>query len=92
LLAEMEKAKGSRGQLVSRGVIGPSGGRGPISEKTLADYGINYDQSSKWQKLAAVPEEVFEREVKRHAGGRRRQGDVEEGRAPDVRGGVALKS
>ena len=29
----------------------------------LSDVGISYDQFSRWQKLAAVPEEIFEREV-----------------------------
>jgi hypothetical protein len=28
----------------------------------LSDVGISYDQFSRWQKLAAVPEEIFERE------------------------------
>ena len=26
----------------------------------LSDVGISYDQSSRWQKRAAVPEEIFE--------------------------------
>ena len=29
----------------------------------LSDVDISYDQSPRWQKLAAVPEEIFEREV-----------------------------
>jgi len=29
----------------------------------LSDVGISYDQSSRRQKLAAVPEEIFERQV-----------------------------
>ena len=34
----------------------------PVSERprTLASYGITKDQSSKWQKLAAIPEADFE--------------------------------
>jgi len=30
----------------------------------LSDVDISHDQSSRWQKFAAVPEEIFEREVK----------------------------
>ena len=29
----------------------------------LSDVGISFDQFSRWQKLAAVPEEIFERQV-----------------------------
>jgi hypothetical protein len=31
----------------------------------LDDLGITYDESSKWQKLAAIPEEEFEGTVER---------------------------
>jgi hypothetical protein len=58
LLAETEKAKA---------------GRPPInrsnqttnleSPKTLAEMGVTKDQSSKWQKLAAIPEKEFEAAV-----------------------------
>jgi hypothetical protein len=62
LLGEMEQAKGTRGQL-----IGPSVTRGPTPSpqpkapsRTLSDIGIYHDQSSRWQKLAAIPEADFE--------------------------------
>jgi hypothetical protein len=60
LLRDMEKAKGTKGQLVGRGTIGPSADRAPINEvKTLSELGISYDQSSKFQALADIPEEEF---------------------------------
>jgi hypothetical protein len=61
LLAQMELAKGTRGQLVGPGVIGGKDDRPPTDQpKTLSDMGITKDQSSKWKKLAAVPEAEFE--------------------------------
>jgi hypothetical protein len=33
------------------------------TDTRLSDVGISYDQFSRWQKLAAVPEEILEREV-----------------------------
>lgn len=54
LLAEWEKNKGGRpGENPSVDTRGKT--------KTLRELGISYDQSSQWQKLAAVPEEEFER-------------------------------
>lgn len=50
----MEKAKGNRGNFAS--VTGDNVERPPEDTKTLAEMGATKDQSSKWQKLAAVPE------------------------------------
>ena len=75
LLSEMEKAKGTRGQLrgkrkaTSKGKgkgKGSSGGnkaRSPEETKTLAELGITKRESSDWQKLAQMPEEEFEAKV-----------------------------
>ena len=59
LLAEMDKAKGGR-PIENRS----HDSTGFVAEtKTLSDLGITKDQSSKWQKLAAVPEAEFEAAV-----------------------------
>lgn len=64
LLAEMPKAGGAKSQLVGRGVIGPPIVGGPINESpTLSSLGITYNDSSRWQKLAAIDEEKFEAAV-----------------------------
>lgn len=64
MLAEMPKAEGAKGQLVSRGVIGGNTMVPPINQaKTLADIGITKNESSRWQKLAAVTDTQFEEAV-----------------------------
>lgn len=54
LLAGMEKHRGGRktGNTMS-----------PVS--TLADVGVEKEQSSRWQRIAAVPEPTFNREPRR---------------------------
>jgi hypothetical protein len=53
LLAQMEKAPG--GQPYQSGHTTGSG-----SPKPLAELGISKDQSSQWQKLAAIPDDQFD--------------------------------
>jgi hypothetical protein len=54
LLKEIEKAKGSPGNQYTGPLARPEG------SKTLKQRRISYDQSSRWQKLADVPEEQFD--------------------------------
>ena len=55
MLAQMEKAKGNQHVNSARS------DRSTDQPKTLAEMNISKDQSSKWQQLAKVPEEEFER-------------------------------
>ncbi len=62
LLRDMEKAKGTdRGGRTSK-----IDGRRELpsnSPKTLSEMGVTKDQSSKWQKLANIPDDEFEEAV-----------------------------
>jgi hypothetical protein len=58
LLAEREKAKGAIEPGTNRGST-PS--HAATASKPLADLGISRTQSSRWQKLAAVPEPAISR-------------------------------
>lgn len=59
MLAEMPKATGKSGQFTGGHTMLP-----PVKEeKTLADIGVTKNESSRWQKLAAVPESQFEQAV-----------------------------
>lgn len=58
MLAEMPKATGKAGQFAGGNTIVP-----PVKEKTLADIGITKNESSRWQKLAAVSDKQFEHAV-----------------------------
>lgn len=58
MLAEMPKATGKSGQFTGGNTMVP-----PVKEKTLADIGISKNESSRWQKLAAVTDKQFEHAV-----------------------------
>lgn len=58
LLAEMHKAKGTDYGGTGHDTRAARASYSP--PRTLSDMGITYDQSSKWQRLAAVPEAEFE--------------------------------
>jgi hypothetical protein len=60
LLAEMEKAKGVR---MNGGNTGDPTMLPPVNVPKLSDLGITKNESSRWQKLAAVPASQFEQAV-----------------------------
>jgi len=54
----MPKAQGKRTDLEPSNTVLPSS-----DTPTLSDLGITKMQSSRWQSIAAVPDEVFEAEI-----------------------------
>lgn len=75
---EMLKQSAKSGERTTRQAASPKGRAGNQvvqcdlnKQQTLSDMGISKDQSSRWQKLADIPEEHFETAVetaKEHAG------------------------
>ena len=62
LLLTMEKAKGTQGQLNGRDTSGGRTIRPPENKnRPLSNMGLSKDQSSKFQQLANVPEDEFEK-------------------------------
>lgn len=66
LLRDMDKAQG----VLKQGDKLPQSPATTTGEqpKTLSEMGLTKDQSSKWQKLADVPEDVFEKAINNPAG------------------------
>jgi hypothetical protein len=60
LLKAMEKAKGFAGNPGGRGAPIVRSENSTAHPKTLAELGISKQESSDWQKLAAVPQDEFE--------------------------------
>jgi|SRR3954453_3725052 hypothetical protein len=60
LFAEREKAKGAAGNPGGRGATIVRSSDDTAHPQTLQELGISKQQSSDWQRLAAVPEEQFE--------------------------------
>lgn len=59
LLRDMEKAKG----VLKQGTHLPQSSDATTGAKTLSEMGVTKDQSSKWQKLANIPEDEFEKAI-----------------------------
>jgi hypothetical protein len=60
LLIPREMAKGARGSGSNQHEVRSH----DVSAPPLADLGISHNQSSQWQKLAAIPDEEFEADLK----------------------------
>lgn len=82
LLKEM-KASGERASSRDNLNQGPKS-NGPTSGKRLSDLGITRDQSSQWQKLAAIPEPEFETEIRKPGPKPTTEGLLNSRRAPDA--------
>lgn len=63
LLRDIDKQHGARGNPGGQGAKFV-GSANTSPQTTLGDLGVSHDQSSNWQKLAAVPDEAFEQAVK----------------------------
>jgi hypothetical protein len=74
LLKDLQKAVGGRPAKTG------SSAR-PVSQASLKGIGISKDQSSKWQRLANVPEEIFDHELK-HSPRPTTSGIIKAGTAP----------
>jgi hypothetical protein len=74
LLADMPKAVGARGSGSNQHQV-----RSPVvtapESQTLAELGVTKTQSSKWQRLAALPDDKFEIRVEHAKGACRRHDD-----------------
>lgn len=64
LLRDLQKAVGTRGQLNGRNSSGAATREAPEATAKLKDLGISHKQSSNWQNLAKVPQEIFDDELK----------------------------
>lgn len=65
LLREMEKNKGARGNPGGRGAKVVRSQEATAQLPKLSDLGVTKTQSSRWQKLAALDPDKFERNVQR---------------------------
>jgi hypothetical protein len=66
LYRQSEKAKGARGQLAGSDASGGRIARLPENDApTLESMGVTRTQSSNWQALADIPEDEFERGLRR---------------------------
>ena len=65
LLREMEKNKGARGNPGGQGAKIVRSRDATAQAPKLSDVGVSKTQSSRWQKLAALDDEMFERRIER---------------------------
>ncbi len=86
LLRDMEKAKGAPGNQHTGKVDRSSDVTGP---PPLSDLGISKQQSSNWQRLATVPQEIFDDELK-HASRPTTSANIEQVIQPTIKVGSIL--